>query len=103
MPLYGGIDRHANNSVIVLLNEPDEVIYRKRLPNELSTILAQLAPYHTALKGLVVESTFNWYWFVDGLMEADFRVHLANRLPRCIGEIFGGRLQLSVYKGIADT
>jgi transposase len=94
MPLYGGIDRHANNSVIVLLNEPDEVIYRKRLPNELSTILAQLAPYHTAL---------NWYWFVDGLMEADSRVHLANRLPRCIGEIFGGRLQLSVYKGIADT
>jgi hypothetical protein len=31
MPLYGGIDRHANNSVIVLLNEQDEAIYRKRL------------------------------------------------------------------------
>ena len=29
MPLYGGIDRHANNSVIVLLNEQDEMIYRK--------------------------------------------------------------------------
>src|SRR6266446_7417532 len=78
MPLYGGIDLHANNSVIVLLNEQDEVIYRKRLPNELPTILGQLAPYNTEMQGLVVESTYNWYWLVDGLMEADYRVHLAN-------------------------
>src|SRR5919202_2522268 len=78
MSLYGGIDLHANNSVVVLINEQDEVLYWKRLPNELSTILEQLAPYQTALKGLVVESTYNWYWLVDGLMEAGYRVHLAN-------------------------
>ena len=41
MPLYGGIDLHANNSVIVLLNEQDEVIYRKRLAHDLPTILGQ--------------------------------------------------------------
>ena len=41
MSLYGGIDLYANNRVIVLLNEQDEVIYRKRLPNALSTILEQ--------------------------------------------------------------
>ena len=39
MPLYGGIDLHANNSVIVLLNEQDEVIYQKRLPNDLTIII----------------------------------------------------------------
>src|SRR5215471_11595090 len=78
MSLYGGIDLHANNSVIVLINEQDEVIYQKRLPNDLPTILEQLVPYHTEMKGLVVESTYNWYWLVDGLMEADYRVHLAN-------------------------
>jgi transposase len=78
MSLYGGIDLHANNSVVVLLNEHDEVIYQKRLPNDLTTILGQLAPYRMELKGLVVESTYNWYWLVDGLMEADYRVHLAN-------------------------
>src|SRR5207302_6677374 len=44
----------------------------------LYTILEQLAPYHADLKGVVVESTYNWYWLVDGLMEADYRVHLAN-------------------------
>ena len=78
MPLYGGIDLHANNSVVALMNEQDEVIYQKRLPNDLPTILEQLAPYHTDIEGLVVESTYNWYWLVDGLMEADYRVHLAN-------------------------
>ena len=35
MPLYGGIDLHANNSVVALMNEQDEVIYQKRLPNDL--------------------------------------------------------------------
>jgi transposase len=78
MSLYGGIDLHANNSVVVLINEQDEVLYRKRLSNELSTILEQVAPYQTTLKGLVVESTYHWYWLVDGLMEAGYRVHLAN-------------------------
>ena len=27
--------------------------------------------------GVVVESTYNWYWLVDGLMAAGYRVHLA--------------------------
>src|SRR2546425_12340843 len=77
MPLYGGIDLHANNSVVVLLNEQDQVVYQKRLPNDLPTILEALAPHHAEIKGLVVESTYNWYWLVDGLMEAGYRVHLA--------------------------
>jgi transposase len=78
MPLYGGIDLHANNSVVVLLNEQDQVMYQQRVANHLPTILEQLAPYHAEIKGVVVESTYNWYWLVDGLMDADDRVHLAN-------------------------
>jgi transposase len=78
MPLYGGIDLHANNSVVVLLNEQDQVIYQRRLANHLPTILEPLAPYQADIKGVVVESTYNWYWLVDGLMEAGYRVHLAN-------------------------
>jgi transposase len=30
------------------------------------------------LTGLVIESTFNWYWLVDALMNAQFCVYLAN-------------------------
>src|SRR5215510_10507361 len=78
MPLYGGIDLHANNSMVVLLNEQDQVVYHRRLANHLPTILGQLDPYKADIMGVVVESTYNWYWLVDGLMEADYRVHLAN-------------------------
>jgi transposase len=78
MALYGGIDLHANNSLIALLDAHDQVVAEKRLPNDLNTILAYLAPYHAELTGLVVESTYNWYWLVDGLCEAGYRVHLAH-------------------------
>src|ERR687884_2346573 len=78
MPLYGGIDLHANNSVVVLLNEQDQVIYQKRLPNHLPTILEPLSWHHREIEGVVVESTYNWYWLVDGLMEVGYHVHLAN-------------------------
>jgi transposase len=76
--LYGGLDLHANNSVIVVLDQQDQVRYQKRLPNELDGIRQQLAPFQAQLEGVVVESTYNWYWLVDGLMEAGYRVHLAN-------------------------
>jgi hypothetical protein len=72
MPLYGGIDLDANNSVVVLLNEQDQVLYQKRLPNHLPTILEPLSLHHREIEGLVVESTYNWYWLVDGLMEAGY-------------------------------
>ncbi len=44
----------------------------------LTPIFFHLDSYFDAIVGLVVESTYNWYWLVDGLMEAGFKVHLAN-------------------------
>ena len=78
MKLYGGIDLHSNNSVLVLIDEGDRVVVEKRLRNDLAQILGELAPYRKKLSGLVVESTYNWYWLVDGLMDSGYRVHLAN-------------------------
>ena len=78
MALYGGIDLHANNSVLVVIDEQDRVVYQKRLRNERGEILSALVPYYENLQGIVVESTYNWYWLVDGLMAAGHRVHLAN-------------------------
>jgi transposase len=40
--------------------------------------VAVLAPHREELVGVVVESTFNGYWLVDGLMAAGYRVHVAN-------------------------
>ena len=42
-------------------------------------ILQTLQPFKDQLNGIVVESTYNWYWLVDGLMDAGYDcVHLAN-------------------------
>ena len=76
--LYAGIDLHSNNSVIVVTNAEDNVVYHKRLRNELDALLDALWPFSDSLRGVVVESTYNWYWLVDGLMDHGYRVHLAN-------------------------
>jgi transposase len=78
MKLYGAIDLHSDNNVTVLIDEKDEVVYRKRLPNDLALVLKELSVYQSELQGIVVESTYNWYWLVDGLMEQGYKVHLAN-------------------------
>jgi transposase len=86
-PLYCGIDLHSNNSVISIQDKSSKQAYEKRLPNDLATILGALEPYKRDLQGCVVESTYNWYWLVDGLMEANYQVHLAN--PAAIDQYNG--------------
>lgn len=78
MKLYCGIDLHSNNSVVVVIDEQDKLILSKKCPNDISAILGQLAPFKEVIQGIVVESTYNWYWLVDGLEDAGFRVQLAN-------------------------
>jgi len=78
MQLYSGIDLHSNNSFLGISDEEDKRLYKKRLPNESDVILAELEPYRADLVGIVVESTFNWYWLVDVLMDNGYKVHLAN-------------------------
>jgi len=75
---FCGIDLHSNNSVVVVTNETDGVLVHRRCPNDLPSILAELEPHRTELAGVVVESTYNWYWLVDGLQAAGYRVKLAN-------------------------
>ncbi len=87
MRYYCGIDLHSTNSVVVVIDEADRVAFKRRLPNDLALIIRVLEPYREALAGLVVESTYNWYWLVDGLMDAGFGVHLAN--PAAIQQYSG--------------
>jgi transposase len=75
---FCGIDLHSNNSVVVVTDETDKVLLSRRCPNDLAKILALLAPHRDELSGVVVESTYNWYWLVDGLMAAGYKVKLAN-------------------------
>ena len=76
--LYAGIDLHSNNNVVVVTDAEDKVLYRKRLRNELDAVVGALSLFSDRVHGVVVESTYNWYWLVDGLMDHGYRVHLAN-------------------------
>jgi len=78
MKLYAGIDLHSNNSVVCVLDEHDKVVYSKRLPNDLTAIVTALRSCTGTLEGVAVESTYNWYWLVDGLQDEGMRVHLVN-------------------------
>lgn len=75
---YSGIDLHSNNCFVVVTDEADRVLESKRVKNELAQILALLAAHRSELQAVVVESTYNWYWLVDGLQDAGYTVHLAN-------------------------
>ncbi len=78
MENYVGIDLHSTNSYIGIIDENGERIFNKRSPNEFSTIVTTLKPFKNEIKNIAIESTFNWYWIVDGLMNEGYKVSLAN-------------------------
>src|SRR5574337_1664550 len=60
MKLYAGIDLHSNNSVVVVLDADDRVVYSKRLANDLAAIVAALHGCAGQMQAVAVESTYNW-------------------------------------------
>lgn len=78
MALYCGIDLHSNNHVVVVIDEEDRRIFERRLGNDVNLTLNALEPYRSELAGVAVESTFNWYWLVDGLQAAGYPMRLVN-------------------------
>ncbi|SMF14077.1 Transposase [Alteromonadaceae bacterium Bs31] len=78
MSLYCGIDLHSNNSVICVINDNDKRLKEVKIDNNIDLVIKALSRYKKRLKAIAVESTFNWYWLVDGLHDAGFKVLLVN-------------------------
>lgn len=78
MKLYCGIDLHSNNHWLTVIDEHDKRLYERRLANDIALTLAALHPYRQQLVAVAVESTFNWYWLVDALMDERYQVKLVN-------------------------
>lgn len=76
--LMAGIDLHSNNVVIGIVNQDGQRIKHQKLPCELPLVDRFLASYKKRLKSVAVESTYNWYWLVDGLRAKGYPVELAN-------------------------
>src|SRR5512146_2718505 len=76
--LMAGIDLHGNNLVIGVINQDGKRIAHRKLDCDLEQVLTFLKPMKARLQSMAVESTFNWYWLVDGLRAQGYPVRLAN-------------------------
>ena len=79
MKFYCGIDLHATNSFLCVIDDKDKILLKEKLKNDLGTILYALESF-SPRPSVVVEATINWYWLVDGLQEAGFDVKLAHSM-----------------------
>jgi transposase len=77
-PVMAGIDLHSNNLMIGIVDQGGKRLKHQKVGCDLKEVLAVLAPYKRRLKSIAVESTYNWYWLVDGLRAQSYPVVLAN-------------------------
>ena len=78
MKMYCGIDLHSNNSYVAILDEGLGDVVCRRLRNDLDQVKRFLEPHRDDLVAVAVESTYNWYWLVDGLKEVGYDMRLVN-------------------------
>jgi transposase len=76
--LMAGIDLHSNNLFCGIVDLDGKRVFEKKLPCELPKVLQALKPFKNQLNAIAVESTFNWYWLVDGLQDEGYDIKLAN-------------------------
>lgn len=89
--LYAGADLHGNNVFLSVCDHDGGNVFRKRVKANLVAVSAALDPFWERIKVIGVESTFNWYWLVDGLRDQDRNVKLGNPA------------KMEQYKGIKIT
>jgi transposase len=76
---YWGIVLSATSSHLCVVDENLSIQLQQKTANELPRIVALLDTFKSNLQ-VVLESTFNWYWLVDGLLHLGFDVCLAHPL-----------------------
>ena len=93
MKTYVGIDLHSTNSYFAVVNDNGDRLFHRRISNNKDSIMDALERIQKfgEISSLAVESTYNWYWLVDLLIDHDLNVKLAN--PS----------QIKQYEGIKHT
>jgi transposase len=64
--------------MIGLINQDGKRVGHRKLECDLKEVLEFLEPLKPQLQSMAVESTFNWYWLVDGLRAQGYGIDLAN-------------------------
>lgn len=73
-----GFDLHGNNVVIGVIDQDGKRVARRKIDCDLKQITCFLEPFKSRLQSMAVESTYNWYWLVDGLRNQGYEIDLAN-------------------------
>ena len=89
--LYAGADLHGNNVFLSVCDAGGTEVFRRRVKTDLDAVNTALNPYWPNIQQMGVESTFNWYWFVDGLRAQGRNVTLGNPA------------QMKQYSGLKST
>lgn len=76
--VVAGMDLHSNNVVIGIMDLDGKRVASQKVPCELKEVVKFLVPFKKRLEKIAVESTYNWYWLVDGLEALKYPVVLAN-------------------------
>lgn len=76
--LVAGFDLHGNNVMIGVMNQDGKRVAHRKLDCDLKQVIEFLTPLKSQLASMAVESTFNWYWLVDGLRKQGYAIDLAN-------------------------
>ena len=76
--LIAGLDLHSNNIMIGVINQDGKRLMHRKLDCELGQVVGFLKSLKPQLQSMAVESTFNWYWLVDGLRAQGYPIDLAN-------------------------
>lgn len=78
MSYYCGIDLGAKLSQVYIIDNDQKVLVNRKVANDIE-VIHRLIRSHGRVP-TVIESTFNWYWIVDGLQDRKVPVTLAHSL-----------------------
>src|ERR1022692_969349 len=78
MKCMAGIDPPGNNLFCAIVAMKGKRVFEQKLPCAPESVHQALKPYKKRLEKIAVESTYNWYWLVDGLQDLGYTVVLAN-------------------------
>lgn len=74
-----GIDLHAKTMAICIMDKNGKILVKKSIKCAIGLLMAEMKPF---LKSITVgvESTYNWYWLLDGLKKNNVHCHLGHAL-----------------------
>ena len=61
-----------------MIDDNGKRLVERKLPNDSQLLITAQPEYRDKLIAVAIESTFNWYWLADALIEAGFEVQLVN-------------------------